>query len=91
MPRSKYLLTIAVCLLGAALLGHPGSAAAATNWTGTIDANWGTVGNWDNGLPIAGADAAINGGTYSPVLDVDAAAGNLLIGTTVGSQLDISN
>ena len=91
MPRSKYLLAFAVCLLGAALLGHPGSAAAVTNWGGAIDANWSTVGNWDNGLPIAGADAAINGGTYSPVLDVDAAAGNLLIGTTVGSQLDIPN
>jgi len=44
-----------------------GSSHAATTWTGTVDSNFGTAGNWDNGSPgnVDGVANINNGNTVN--------------------------
>ncbi|MBI3098395.1 MAG: IPT/TIG domain-containing protein [Planctomycetes bacterium] len=59
----------AIALLIAIMIGvgSAGARAATTNWTsGGGDGMWGNPSNWDAGVPGAGDDAIIDGGTYSP-------------------------
>jgi len=47
-----------------ALLASPGVALAdctpVTNWTGAVDHNWFTSGNWSGGVPNSGTGAVVN-------------------------------
>lgn len=41
----------------------------ATNWTGTVDTDWFTAGNWDNGVPSSTVDCTIPNVANDPVID----------------------
>lgn len=49
----------------------------ATTWTGAVNNNWGTAGNWDNGLPSSVNDAYIPSSATAITVDV------VVAGTTV--------
>lgn len=71
-------------LLATALVATT-SMAADTLWTGNIDNDWATAGNWTNGVPGSADTARI----YSGTADITAAAGsvnNFYVGRTNGSS-----
>ena len=43
-------------------------APTETNWTGAVNSDWHTAGNWDNGVPTATVDAIIPNRTNDPVI-----------------------
>ncbi len=43
-------------------------APTETNWTGAVNSDWHTAGNWDNGVPSATVDAIIPNRTNDPVI-----------------------
>lgn len=75
MKKHKLLLAAFafVATLGVALGVTQGNAFAATkNWTGTVDADWSTSGNWSpSGAPTTGDDVIIGAGTpYAGTNDI---------------------
>jgi len=58
---------LAVCATASILLAATASAQTTTTWTGAVDNDFNTAGNWDNGLPSGSNTAIINSGT--PVID----------------------
>ena len=87
--RTHFLTTTAVmALLSASTI----STRAQTSWTGAIDSNWFTAGNWTAGVP-AGTNATINVFPPAAVVQIPGAtAGSLDVGTLVGvGNLTITN
>ncbi len=41
----------------------------ATNWTGAVNTDWFTAGNWDNGVPSSTSDCTITNLANDPVID----------------------
>lgn len=62
--------SVAFLLATTALLGLNGLPASAQTWTGAVDGDWGTAGNWDNGVvPDAASDVVISDtSTNAPVI-----------------------
>jgi hypothetical protein len=55
-------------------------AVTFTNWTGAINSDWHTAGNWDNGVPDENIDAVIPNRANDPYIsNSDAACKNLII------------
>jgi hypothetical protein len=53
--------------------------AMTTAWTGAVDTDWATVGNWSNGIPTSSADAIIANVTTKPVIGSTVSLRNLVI------------
>lgn len=77
-PRFVLASSVAAMLLAGSAAVHAG-----TNWTGAVDADWFTLGNWDNGVPN-GDSAVVNTGTA--VINASASANNLGIGNASGTN-----
>ncbi|MGF1587453.1 MAG: hypothetical protein ACFCUM_19205 [Bacteroidales bacterium] len=55
-------------------------AVTVTNWTGAVNSDWHTAGNWDNGVPDENIDAVIPNRANDPYIsNSDAACKNLII------------
>jgi len=81
-------LSAMICVLGL-------SAYAATTWTGAIDSEFGTAGNWDNGAPGSPETVATigNGDTVSNTVDYAGASTYQLTisgGSTLNSSADFT-
>ena len=69
------------------VLASARARAATVTWTGGVDGNWSTPGNWDVGVPNSGDDAVITlDGTYTVTLDVDTTVASLTLGGSTGTQ-----
>src|SRR6266404_2460963 len=94
-PSWKNAILLGIAAL--ALFALPGVALAAdclpvTNWTGRIDNNWFTSGNWDNGVPNSGTGAVVNNGGTAQIsgsLPL-ASACSLALGPTAGHSGNVS-
>ncbi|WAC14830.1 T9SS type A sorting domain-containing protein [Dyadobacter pollutisoli] len=73
-------------LLGLVL--SAGSVFAQTTWTGIINTDWNTAGNWSSGVPVATSDVTIPNVTNDPVIS---SAGALAksVNITVGGLLTV--
>jgi hypothetical protein len=61
--KNAILLTMAgLALLAAPAVGPATTCTPQTTWTGAVDNNWFTAGNWNNGVPNSGTAALINNG-----------------------------
>ena len=55
-------------------------AITVTNWTGALNSDWHTAGNWDNGIPDETIDAVISNQSNDPYIsNSNAACKNLII------------
>lgn len=75
-------------LLALAVLYLPGSVQAQGIWTGNIDSDWSTGGNWDDGsVPDTTVDVIINGAGVPPfVVDpAGAYARRVVVGDALGA------
>jgi len=81
--RSVWGVVVALAVVFASARAH----AATVTWTGAVDGNWNTAGNWDVGVPTSADDVVITlGGTYTVTLDVDATVASLVLGGASGTQ-----
>lgn len=65
---------------------------AATTWSGAVDNDWDTPGNWSDGLPSSGTDVTIPAGlTNYPTLQSGSAMGTLLIESDASGNASILN
>lgn len=67
-------LTAVLCaislLVGSTAGSSPVRAASATTWTGAVDGDWNTAGNWTDGVPDAGDAFIGSGATVATSADV---------------------
>jgi hypothetical protein len=78
-------------VLGALLIFSIPSARAQTNWTGAIDNDWNTAGNWSNGLPANGNGVAtISVAGANVTMSASAATEGFQIGHTSTVATDVA-
>jgi len=68
--KMRKVAELCLCVLLAAVTVQ----AADRQWTGGVDGNWGTAGNWSTGVPVAGDRAYFTSatpGTTSVILNTD--------------------
>ena len=90
--KSKALKASAVGMFTAGLMAvAPMSLAApaVTNWTGAVDNDWSTAGNWDNGVPTSNITTIIDG--FKPNSHVDSKVLSFNIGSSGTGSLKIIN
>ncbi len=72
-----------------------GLASAATKtWTGAVDSDWATAGNWAGGVPAAADDVVINGGNITSAASISGFASVTFGGTTTltaSANTDLGN
>ncbi|NCA87158.1 MAG: T9SS type A sorting domain-containing protein, partial [Clostridia bacterium] len=66
------------------VINNQQSFYAATVWNGSIDTDWGTAGNWSNGIPVLASEVTIPAVTNLPVLSITGSAGDLTIESSAG-------
>jgi hypothetical protein len=80
--------------LVAVLLVTAAASAVGTTWTGTVNSDWNTAGNWNATLPVAGDTATIPAVTtpavYPVVGALTPATGNILTTEINGGQLTLN-
>jgi len=59
-----------------ALLSLPTPAAAQSTWTGAVNGNWNTAGNWSAGVPTSGINTQLIFGTTANPAMVNNIPGN---------------
>ena len=65
MNQRRCTLALAMGIL--LVLVAPLAGAAPITWTGAVDDNWTTPGNWSPGVPVAGDTAVFDGSGVGPV------------------------
>jgi hypothetical protein len=78
LASSRYRFTLSLLVL----LLYAGSVFAQTTWTGSVDTDWNTAGNWSSGVPDGSSDVTIPGVTNDPVI---ATAGAVAKSVTIAS------
>jgi Bacterial Ig-like domain (group 3)/Divergent InlB B-repeat domain len=83
------LAGLAVALTALALGAGPAQAATCTDsWTGAVNRNWFTAGNWDHGVPTDTSDVCINNPSDVTVIisgNTPAQANSLQLGVGAGA------
>ncbi len=90
-PGRALFVGLAVAMTMLALGAGAAQAAACTDsWTGAVNSNWYTAGNWDHGVPTNTSDVCINSSTVD--IDGNGGSGGAQAGslTLTGSTLDIA-
>jgi len=103
--KNAILLTItALALCASPIIALADGCIGQTTWTGAIDNNWFTAGNWSHGVPTAGTDAEIDNGGTANIDSAGAVACDLILGfnaadtgyvsvngggLTVGSEVEV--
>lgn len=93
--RDTLLLFALLCLLA------PNASAATRTWNIAGGGAWGTAGNWDTGVPLAGDDVIINVGVAANItgvptvalnsLTVNGAASLILTAAAAGNTLTLNS
>ncbi|MCX6231634.1 MAG: T9SS type A sorting domain-containing protein [Bacteroidetes bacterium] len=68
------------------VLGY--TAPTSTTWNGSVSSNWGSTGNWTNGVPCSTSNVTVGSGSYPLIIDQDVTCNNLTI--AVGGQLTVN-
>jgi T5SS/PEP-CTERM-associated repeat protein len=105
LTRNAILLTVtALALCASPTIALADGCIGQTTWTGAIDNNWFTAGNWSNGVPTVGDTAEIDNGGTANINSAGAVACNLILGfnaadtgyvsvngggLTVGSEVEV--
>lgn len=78
--KSGFGRVLFLSLLAAGMLAA--NASADTHWVGTVSNDWADAGNWDNGVPAAGA------GNGNAIVNPDGVNGDPVV-STAGNTTDI--
>ena len=83
MCRSLFLIVLVLGLANSAF------GVTVTKWTGNIDTDWATTGNWSNGLPFPSTDSEPRIGGYASgndpcITGTGNESGTVYIGTSDG-------
>jgi hypothetical protein len=73
-------VTAAGCVSTSRLQSNPVTVYGAGRWTGAVDSNWNTAGNWCGGIPTLTSNLVIPGALtvpYMPVLSATGSANNV--------------
>lgn len=76
-PSSR--LKFASALIAALLLGIGSTFAADTTFTGAVNTDWFTAGNWNNGVPTVADKAWVNAANTNQTINLDGANGQALV------------
>src|SRR5882757_7694805 len=78
-PRSIPRRAIAASMVFLVALAESRAAPVTSTWTAAGSSNWGTAGNWSNGVPNNGAD------TYTAVINTPDATLTLNLPVTIST------